>query len=63
MELKEKLVNELFENKVFQAKLNEYIIKNLKIRKDFNSYTGEYDEVEVSFAEQTINIDSKTYGY
>lgn len=30
MELKEKLVNELFENKVFQAKLNEYIIKNLK---------------------------------
>lgn len=64
--MKEKITNDfieaLFKNEYFKEKLNEYIIKNLEIRQDYDAYEGKYDEMTFSFAGKPIDIKERRYG-
>lgn len=55
-------IDDLFKNKYFLESLHKYIVDNIKIRQDYDLYTGKYDEPTIYFGDELINIESKNYG-
>lgn len=63
MEIDKELIDKLFNNDYFKKRLDEYIVKNLKIRQDYDAYEGKYDDMSFSFNGHRIDVECKHYGY
>ena len=60
--IQEQYIDALFNSDYFKKMLDKYISENLYVRKDFDMYTGTYDEPKIYFKKHLIQVKSRNYG-